>query len=216
MQGHDNEREQIFFAEELKSLRGSTDWLLPRPWNLFRRGAPLWQGGARYWLGLLYQWFSNFGRSLVRPVLWWGASIGVFALGYLGRHFMAHSPPYPSAMLGWLWGTMQSWPGDLGLARASDLSFGLTCLKGSGDPMASALYLSVHKGSLVAGLSGSDKLLQAYACLYGEDTSYTASAQQLIPVIPDAVVFLGLLQTVLSATFIFLFLLALRSQFRIK
>lgn len=209
IQGHDHEREQTFFAEELRSLRGTTDWLLPRLWNFFSRDGRVWPGGGRYWFGLLYQAFSDFGRSLMRPLLWWCGGIIVFALAYLDRHFAASA--YPTDLVGWVVGRVHERFG-----AANDISLGLTCLKGDGDPFAAAVYLAVHKGSLVAGLGGDDKLLQAYACLYGEDNSYTASAQQLIPVIPDSVVFLGLLQTVLSATFIFLFLLALRSHFRIK
>ncbi len=180
VQGHDHEREQFFFAQEIKSLRGETDWPLPRPWN-FWKGKPVWQGGARYWFGLFYQWFSDFGRSMVRPVLWWCCLIAVFALVYLGQHYV--------------------W-------AASNYTPPLECVKGeTSDPLVSAIFLAVHKGS-VAGLGGSEKLAQAYACLYGEERG--------APIIPDAVAFAGMAQTLLSAALIFLFLLAVRNHFRIK
>lgn len=186
MQGKDHECELWFFAEELKSLRGSTDWLLPRPWNLFRRGKRVWPGGGRYWLGLLYQLFSDFGRSMGRPVLWWGITTSAFATYYFSRHLGTHNP------------------------------VSLGCLKGQGDPFWAAVYLAAHKGLFFTGLGGWDKLTQAYICLYGENPNYTASVQQLLPEIPDAVVFAGFAQTTLSATLIFLFLLALRNQFRLQ
>jgi uncharacterized protein YjbI with pentapeptide repeats len=65
VQGHDHEREQFFFAQEIKSLRGETDWPLPR----LQGGKLVWRNGARYWFGLAYQVFSDFGRSMVRPVV---------------------------------------------------------------------------------------------------------------------------------------------------
>ena len=181
VQGHDHEREQFFFAQELKSLRGETDWPLPRLQNLFRRGEPVWQNGARYWFGLFYQGFSDFGRSMVLPVLWWCGFTALFALVYLGQHYV--------------WATNNFTPP-------------LECVKGeASDPLDSAIFLAVHKGS-VAGLGGSEKLTQTYACLYGEERG--------APIIPDAVAFAGMAQTLLSAALIFLFLLAVRNHFRIK
>ncbi len=92
VQGHDHERELSFFAEELRSLRGAHDKLLPRPWNLFRKNkdgerSRVWPGGARYWFGLLYEILSDFGRSLFRPFAWWAVSVAGFAWAYLDRHF---------------------------------------------------------------------------------------------------------------------------------
>lgn len=206
VQGLDHEREQTYFAEEIKSLRGSTDFALPRPLNLLRKGEALWPGGARYWMGLLYQAFSDFGRSMVRPLAWWALLTLLFTLVYLGQHFSRREPAYSYSMLDWV------------ILKSVGSGPTLSCRTGSAsDPLASALYLSVHKGSLIAGLGGSDKLSQAYACLYGEDASFGDLAkQQLIPVIPDAVVFWSLGQTILSAALIFLFLLAVRGHFRIK
>ena len=49
IQGHDHERELIFFAAEIKSQRGKEDKALPNPLNYFN-DEPVWPGGSRYWL----------------------------------------------------------------------------------------------------------------------------------------------------------------------
>lgn len=194
VQGHDHEREQLFFANELKSLRGDTDWLFPRLQNLFRPGEPVWsKHWARYLLGWLYQLFSDFGRSMALPVLWWCIFTAVFAFFYLDQHLPYKAQPYAARLNVWM---------------ASGYTPPLTCVKGeASDPLDSAIILAVHKGS-VAGLGGSEKLTQTYACLYGEERG--------APLIPDAVAFAGMVQTLLSAALIFLFLLAVRNHFRIK
>ena len=72
-----------------------------------------------------------------------------------------------------------------------------------------ALGLSLHHG--LASLSGfGDKLPEWYARLYGLRDGCA------LPIIPDAVSFIGFVQSVFSAVMIFLFLLALRNRFRIK
>jgi hypothetical protein len=55
IQGHDHEREYQFFRGELRSRRTSED-----KW---------WY--SRYWIGILYDLVSDFGRSVWRPVLVW-------------------------------------------------------------------------------------------------------------------------------------------------
>jgi hypothetical protein len=87
-----------------------------------------------------------------------------------------------------------------------------TCIDNpSSDPLTAAIYLSVHNGLVISGLSRTEKLSQSYACLYGSD-----GKDGLSPIMPDGVVFAGLAQTILSAALIFLFLLGLRNYFRIK
>jgi uncharacterized protein YjbI with pentapeptide repeats len=79
------------------------------------------------------------------------------------------------------------------------------------DPAMDALYLSIHNGLVVSGLGRGEKLAQSYICLYGN-----SGKNQLIPIMPNTVVLVGIGQTILSAVLIFLFLLALRNYFRIK
>lgn len=185
VQAHDHERELDFLAEEIKSLRGEQDWLLPNPLS-FRRGEPIcWPGGGRYWAGLFYQWFSDFGRSTLRPFLCWTALTIAFAAYY----FSLHSDTFDQST-----------------------NFGLTSIIAINcDPFMAALYLSIHNGLVISGLGRAEKLTQSYACLYG-----SSGKDQLVPLMPDAVVFIGIAQTILSAVLIFLFLLALRNYFRIR
>jgi uncharacterized protein YjbI with pentapeptide repeats len=189
VQGHDHEREQFFFAQEIKSLRGATDWPLPH----LQDRKIVWRNSARYWMGLFYQWCSDFGRSVVRPVFWWSGLATFAALFYFAQHNRNDDPTSPAGLIEW---------------ATKDSTPPRECVKGEASSrVASAIFLAFHKGS-VAGLGGSDKLAQTYACLYGEERG--------APLIPDVVAYAGMAQTLLSAPLIFLFLLAVRNHFRIK
>ena len=198
-QGHDHERELDFLAEEIKSLRGDQDRLLPNPRNLLK-GERVWLGGGRYWAGLFYQIFSDFGRSMLRPFLWWVIITLGFTMYYLS-HYLETSVPSR---------TLYHWA----LGTETDPTFvRLTCLgekENLGQPLMAAFYLSISNALVVSisGLGRSEKLAQSYACLYGKN--------ERVPIMPDAVVLAGIVQTILSAVLIFLFLLALRNYFRIK
>ncbi|MGO9546894.1 MAG: hypothetical protein ACLPPF_19125 [Rhodomicrobium sp.] len=61
------------------------------------------------------------------------------------------------------------------------------------------------------GAFDSTKSTQIYACLYGFDANVKPALA-----VPDAVVLWGIGQTAVSAALLFLFLLALRNQFKIK
>jgi hypothetical protein len=65
IQGHDTERELEFHARELRSQRFTEDWPLPLA---FWRGRA-WAGFFRFVSGCFYEWLSDFGRSLARPLL---------------------------------------------------------------------------------------------------------------------------------------------------
>jgi len=188
IQGHDHAREQTFFKGELKARRWSED----KPWD------------AVFWFGVFYQVLSDFGRSLLRPLLWWGVSVVCFAGLYVAQHPDIAKESSPS--IGSAFHHLADSGGEMPL---------LNCVAGSGDPWVAALTLSVQKGLLVSGVVPREKLNQIYACLYGvhpADATYDA----LSPKIPDTVTALGFLQYPLSAALIFLFLLATRNHFRIK
>ena len=96
---------------------------------------------ASFWLGVFYQIFSDFGRSLIRPLLWWAAGMLVFA----GIYFSHHT------------GSSEWWL--------------LECIAGSSKPWVAALGLSVHKSlPAVSGFGFGDKLPQFHACLYGVES----------------------------------------------
>jgi hypothetical protein len=171
VQGHDHLREQDFFAGELKASRGYRD--------------KLWH--ARWWFGLLYQILSNFGRSMVLPLLWWALAIGGFGYAYFAQRLSQN------------------------LAE--------TCVVGSGKAFSAAVGLSLRKALPFPGVGSAEKLHQIYACLYGIHGGAGAGGElpaRFTPIIPDAVDYLGMLQTLLSLLLLFLFLMAVRNHFRIK
>lgn len=50
----------------------------------------IWPGGFRYWLGGGYGLFSDYGRSVVLPLLWWGVLTTIFWWLYLSVHIANH------------------------------------------------------------------------------------------------------------------------------
>jgi len=212
----DHENEQIFFKGELKERRGHTDrWYHPS-----------------YWLGWGYEIFSDFGRSVLRPTLFWLAAVLVCACCYF---YMSVKTPLAPGM-----------PREMSTITALDnmLSAPLQSCRagvlGDGRPypgtrLTAALGISLGRG-LLGGLGVEfgleEKTHQFYSCLYGThppvlpapDASPAAAASALLKHppealqyhIPTSVAFLGLLQSLFSAVLIFFFLLALRNRFKIK
>lgn len=207
IQGHDHEAEQLYFAEEIRSRRFSVDTV----WS--------W----RFWLGIFYQLFSNFGRSPVLPLLWWFASTSLFAIIYLGKHLALKSPG--TSAVNWVWAfiahrlkQLTFWVDPLA-GGGTNAPPALECVAGTGDAWIAAISLSMRRGFVFTGLDSVDKLNQIYACLYGLNNVLETIARvpdRSAPFIPDDVAFIGLAQVVISAVFIFLLLLAVRNQFRIK
>ena len=76
-------------------------------------------------------------------------------------------------------------------------------------PALQALYLSIKNGLVLFGGTRDARINQAYLCLYGGDANQAA--------IPLSVTYVEtLVQTPISAVLLFLFLLAVRNQFKIK
>jgi hypothetical protein len=164
VQAHDHERELVFLAEEIKSLRGIQDWVLPNP-LIFRAGEPIcWPGGGRYWAGLFYQWFSNFGRSMLRPFLWWVIITTVFAFYFyylsdksLSITCCSGSDPVTAAL--YLSISNAFVISISGLGRSEKLTQSYACLYGSSgeDKLAAAMldaavFASIAQTILSAGL----------------------------------------------------------------
>ena len=167
MQGHDHALGQRFFAEELLARR----WVTDKPWH------------GRYWFGLLYQIFSNFGRSLLLPLAWLAGELFIFTGAY---YCLRHDA--------------EAFPG----AGANPLSCASV---NTGESLVAAFSLSLHRS--LAGLSSmGERLPDFHASLYGVCDGSS--------IVPNVVSFLGVVQTVISAGLIFLFLLALRNFFRIR
>ena len=84
----------------------------------------------------------------------------------------------------------------------------VSCIDGSGTSRIIALGVSVINAFPFVAINSSDLLNQFYACLYG--------IQENVPVIPYVVTFVSIIQFFVSAVLLFLFLLAVRNNFRIK
>ena len=178
VQSHDHISEQGFYRQELLARRGTSD----RARN------------ASFWLSVLYQIFSDYGRSLSRPLLWWVGTTLFFASIYAFCH--------PS----------------------TDRWFPSACVEGTGDARIAALGLSLHNSlPAISGLGdrlsrfyaclyGTRGRIQFVTALpYGVNGQITS-----MPVLPDVLRLLGVFQVLFSATMIFLFLLAVRNRFKIK
>lgn len=67
VEAFDHQNEAKAFKGEIRSKRGTEHM----PWHL------------SYWIGIVYDFLSDFGRSIARPLLFWIFSIGVFFVIYL-------------------------------------------------------------------------------------------------------------------------------------
>lgn len=140
IQSHDHPRELNFFAEEIKSMRNVEHRRLPN-WSNFSKDIPLWPGGSKYWMGMLYEVLSDFGRSILRPLGWLMVVMVFFSVFYFLCHL--HFSPF-----------------DVEPSRAVDC-----------DPVFGAIYLAMQNGLLFSGLGRLSKLEKTYACLYGGNPS---------------------------------------------
>ncbi len=192
---HDHESEQKFFAHELKTRRWNRDW----PWQ------PV------FWFAWIYQLLSGFGRSFVRPIIWVLLTTAVFGCLYLGNHRAYVDDDW--AGFSWGWAKFTSYFDDREVEPEP-------CVVSSGNSNAyqAAILLTLRNTIPFAGLGAPEKLNQIYRCLYGVEGAETAGFPEtrLPPHIPDRIVFYNVLQAIISAVLIFLFLLAVRNHFRIK
>jgi len=187
--GHDHISEQRFFRGELLAKRG-----LEEQW---------WRAPFTFLVSLIYQVSSNFGASLIFPLLWWGTGIIGFAWFYLTEHMVRVANPEASMASA----TFRIW------RRLWEGGEGFACIAGEGQPVFAAIGLSMSK-SLFAGFGPARTLDQIHACLYGIHVRSTFESFQ--PVIPGWVTGIGVVQFLASAILIFLFGLALRNHFKIK
>lgn len=193
IQAHDQARELDYSANELKAQRGHPDSPLLCPLNLLRkdkdgRRLPVWPGGMH---GTMRFWFG----------------LGYEVLSNFGRSIAL-------PLFWWVLATATFARAYLGQAISAD-----RCASGEGTPWSAALGLSIRKALPFAGIASSEKLNQIYACLYGihgESARLAVLPDRFTPVIPDAVDYLGMVQLVFSILLLFLFLLAVRSHFRIR
>jgi uncharacterized protein YjbI with pentapeptide repeats len=225
-QGHDHDREQMFFASEIRASRMVTDF--PFPWPFWRKTG--WSGSARYWFGLLYQVFSNFGRSTFRPIVFWLATIALAAVYFLGHSEMMENRRAALRPKGladnikiYAITTMNAFrtgvdcftgpsAGDRSISQDHDSLYGLPePIRADTNAITEAIQLAL-RNSLVVVDSGAEGASRTLGCLYGIERYGTSRA----PYIPSAVSFACAIQKLFSVVFIFLFGLALRNMLRVK
>jgi hypothetical protein len=183
-EAQDQPREQEFFAQELRCRR-------------FWHDKPFGGGVARFWLGWLYGGVANFGRSLLRPLMLWFASIFIFTLLYLseqGSEWNVHKPP--SSLGEWF----------TGLVMGGEK---LPCVSGSSSRAGEALYLSFRSAFLKLDWSDAATTKRVFGCLYGLEPGGNA-------IVPLSVSSLSLLQAAVSGALLFMFLLALRNLLKVR
>ena len=148
IQGHDHKHEVEFFAEELRSKRLMVD----KRWH--------WD----WILSGIFQITSDYGRSILRPFLFWLLVVGLSATTYL---LTAKQP-------------------------ASNVA--LQCVKSEGWQWVSAIQLAIGKGLLFPGIADRTLIMQAYDCLYGGAIpALTSTALGLQTLVSSALLFLILL-----------------------
>ena len=194
-QAHDHRNEMDFFAGELRARRFVHDFPLQKGLSSM----------AGFWSGVFYELFANFGRSLLRPLCWWGLAYVVFA--------------------GLYWGAARPEATQLCLA-SSPLS-----------APAAVTTLAAHNALPFFNFDQAETVKRAQSCLYGAAPLYPPHlvAQQgsvegalnqrvhsnntrspMAPLVPGWVTFFGVLHTLFSLGFLFLLLLVLRNQFKMR
>ncbi len=173
-QGNDHTSALRFNANEIAARR-------------FWMDEPFGHNASRFWLGWLYQLVSDYGRSILRPLIGLFAVVATFsALFYAGAQ--SDDPK-------------TSW------TRACHESVDRAELKlQPTDKLTEAISLSIRNALI---FDRSDTSRRTYGCLYGLVDNGRSGA------IPTWVGKLSLLESLLSAIFLFLIGLALRNMFRL-
>ncbi len=236
----DHERELEFFAYELEAARALHDMAYPRPQNLFRKhytgpntsssnwiwrkpehytradSLPVWAGAARFWFGLLYSGFSDYGRSLARPIIFLFLSWALFSFAYFEIHPTVRSNFIGSRATA---DSTMSQPSALTLSLLSVATSESKCISGSGDRIEASMLLSLRRTLIFFTVDRSETANKLYMCLYGviqgADESGINMKPDSDPNLPVSVSLLGYLQAIFSTAFIFLFGLAARNTFRL-
>ena len=250
----DQDREHAFFAGEVRAARLAGDWPLPFvppkweglprwlgwinrvPFVFWRPEA--WAGFFRFWAGWAYEIFSDFGRSLLRPLLFWLLVMSVATVYFLGESVQ---PPglagnsiagAAQAYADLAWDALRDPPrcfagerreeaaeqktdagGKAGEEKKSQVTFsGLTATAAeSTNALKEAINLSWHNAFIVLD-GGADSAHRTYGCLYGVER-YGGNP---VTFVPSSVARASGAQKLLSALFIFLFGLALRNMLKMK
>jgi hypothetical protein len=223
IQGHDHESEMQFYAREITSARGVTDF--PVPWRFWN--AENWSNTLRWWFGWSYQLVSDFGRSLVRPLALWMLTIVLATCYFLGQtpssvgeRNAAISAGAPADLVTFGTYSMLAWsrnqPCFTGLPDKNEkgdlLVTGLAApVRAQTTAALEAIHLS-FRNAFIALDGGSDAAHRTFGCLFGIEKY----GDNPVAIVPSAVTFASMLQKAFSGILIFLFGLAVRNMLRMK
>ena len=243
VQAHDQDREHAFFAGEVRSARFATDWPLPFERGKLKIEAPSWRwlnhvpfvfwrgeawlGFFSFWFGVLYGLFSNFGRSVARPFLWWALGVVVSTMLYLGEHPGMSGERARAEQNGatfpYVATTLEAWregrdcyapdfdPAKTGAGEATVRGLSPE-LRGQTSAFDEAFNLAIRDGFLIL-YGDADTAHRIYGCLYGVEV-YAGSSP--VAIVPPSVSTVSAIQKIWSAIMIFLFGLALRNMLKKK
>ena len=217
IQAHNSDAELEFHAQEMRNMRFLNVQIFNKPFVILKFWLP------RVWFGMLYGFFSNYGRSVIRPLLTWGILVLIFTCIYLSET--------PSAI------------NNFTVSRSHDLNYMQSYAHMIGDAISNhkecistqfviskdenkkaqdlitntnaiweALYLSIKNGFVFIDWDRSEAALRTFGCLYGLKETKTT----LVPIVPWNVSIANIIQNILSAILIFLFGLALRNMLKLK
>jgi len=207
-------------------------------WPLFSRRTG---SSLRWWLGYIYGFLSNFGRSILRPFAIWVLLVAVFTCVYLSRHrdYEARvaaltTPP----ALGWIGRqvpaadvTWRAWRD--GFPCVDTDRPNIVALKPEvrqrTDAFWQALRMSLANAVVLGDLGGAEGARLTYGCLYGLERLQPASSVAGLPedkqrarswftttYLPPDMLWATRWQKALSALLIFLFGLAMRNLLKVK
>ena len=241
VQGQDMERELEFHAQEMRSQRCQKDQPRPRLCSSnTQRG-----NAGHFFFGLFYDWFSDFGRSVLRPFLLWALSVVVGALFYVslspgigGQSIGAQKKAvYELSLAGW----HALLPGDDLACYAGEQQLPIQagpncpateCKKDAGSdpglpPYIGALSKSLRDSTNIGREAWHLAFRNAFIVLDGSgDAAHRTygclygvelyGGSNPLAVVPSAVSTVSAIQKLFSALMIFLFGLALRNMLKMK
>lgn len=154
--------------------------------NPFKKGPA---STVRYIGGVFYALLSDFGRSIWRPVIFWSVLVHAMTCVHLSAHKHLQNPPTPQET------ARVKYPSDP---------------KPDCNPSWSALHVSLKTSSLGLGFdrTKSEVYKDHYRCLYPAKNSSLK--------IPDNILIYEFVQMLISAVLIFLLLLGIRNNFKLK
>ena len=184
VQAHDHENEQRFWAGELRSDRSLKHE--DGSWNC----RPVFS--AFWWGNIAYEFFSDFGRSIVRPLIGLVSLMLLMTCIHIYAHSCLNKEPISTSRT------------KTHMTKQSDLK---------GCNIRSSAFRVAAKNGAIGFLQNPAKRstsVRDYTCLYG---TYN---DNVTPKVPNSIFWIELFHTLFSVILIFLALLGIRNNFKLK